>query len=158
MTHRFRQISVTAVMTLGVIGSFAAPGLAGAKHHGPRFDVDDHPRCTIKGSAGDDHLRGTAASDVICARGGNDRIAGLDGDDMVYGGGGDDTVVGGRGADMIHVDGGTDLVYGGRHADRIHGGYGSDVLVGNGGDDTIKDTGGVDECYQDEQVGTPTDC
>jgi Ca2+-binding RTX toxin-like protein len=96
---------------------------------------------------------------VICGRSGDDRIIGQDGNDTIYAGARDDKVSGGRGADTILADGGNDVVYGGRHGDSINGGAGSDVLVGTGGEDTLDDAySGVDECYQDERVGTPTDC
>src|SRR4051794_15726403 len=110
MTHRARQIALTALMMSGVFGALGTPSLAGIKHIGRSPGGRHHGgegnkvRCTIKGTAGEDYLGGTAGRDVICGRAGKDRIAGRTGEDTIYAGAGGDIVLGGGGADSIHAD------------------------------------------------------
>ena len=87
------------------------------------------PRCTVKGTSGDDHLVDTAGASRICA---------LGGDDIVEAGPGNDVVLGGRGSDHLEGNEGKDVVNGGRGADTIvvTDGVAGDRAVGGPGKDT----------------------
>ena len=69
------------------------------------------------GSAFDDDIRGTRASDVL---------GGGAGDDLFFGREGDDTLVGGAGADRLYGGDGDDVLDGGDGADTLDGGAGID--------------------------------
>lgn len=69
---------------------------------------DWQPRCTVRGSRGDDVLVGTPARDLICGLGGNDTIYGLGADDVIFGHSGDDRIVGGAGRDIVVGNAGND--------------------------------------------------
>jgi Putative glucoamylase/RTX calcium-binding nonapeptide repeat (4 copies) len=61
-------------------------------------EFNDSPRgCTITGTPGPDHLRGTRGAAVICGLGGDDRIHGGGGDDAIFGDAGSDRLEGGEG-------------------------------------------------------------
>lgn len=75
--------------------------------------ADAAPRCTVKGTPGDDRLQGTPGKDVLC---------------------------GGAGDDVLRGRGGTDLLLGGRGADDLRGGPGRDVLIGGPGTDVCVDS------------------
>ena len=77
----------------------------------------------ILGTAEDDILMGTDASDLIFA---------FNGDDMIFGGEGNDCIIGGEG---------DDLIFGNAGNDHLVGGEGSDIIKGNSGDDKL--TGGL---------------
>jgi hypothetical protein len=82
-------------------------------------EFNSSPRpCTITGTDGPDHLRGTNHDDVICGLGGDDEIDARGGDDVVFGDAGNDRIDGGDGDDTL---------YGGPGTDRLDGGPGSDV-------------------------------
>jgi Ca2+-binding RTX toxin-like protein len=87
-------------------------------------------KCTIKGDATDNVLRGTPDADIICGGGGDDVIRGRGGNDKIYGGGGDDSLRGNAGKDVIK---------GGRGADRLDGGRGQDSCrPGRGRDSRVR--------------------
>ncbi|MDQ3940319.1 MAG: hypothetical protein M3238_03095 [Actinomycetota bacterium] len=65
------------------------------------FEFDWQPRCTVRGTRGDDTLRGTPGRDLICGLGGDDVLKGLGGDDVIFGHGGNDRVTGGAGRDIV---------------------------------------------------------
>jgi hypothetical protein len=69
------------------------------------LDSGAAPKCTIRGTAGDDVLRGTSGDDVVCGRGGDDRLIGGAGDDVLLGGPGRDHLDGGAGDDVLVEDG-----------------------------------------------------
>jgi hypothetical protein len=113
-------------------------------------EFNTKPRaCTITGTAGDDRLVGTAATDVICGLGGNDRIEGMGGADVLYGDEGVDRVVGGTGDDTLYGDDGDDRLDGGDGADVLSGGSGTDKLVGGLGADHAEGGLGTDSCVTD---------
>jgi hypothetical protein len=68
------------------------------------------PRCTIKGTEGQDMIRGTSHRDVICGFGG---------------------------ADVIHAGSGADLIRAGRGDDVVYAGTGRDIVIGSSGSDTF---------------------
>lgn len=98
----------------------------------PTPPTPDHPppgsRCTRSGTAGDDVLRGSSRSDVICGRGGNDTIYGGAGHDLVLGGSGNDRLYGQTGRDYLAGGPGNDVVTGGGAEDELLGGRGADAL------------------------------
>ncbi len=103
------------------------------------------PRCTIRGTSGDDVLRGTEGDDVICAGAGDDLVFAGAGDDVVFGQVGDDRLVarpggdrlfGGSGDDHLQGDAGRDVLDGGSGGDRLWGGGGQDRLLGGRGTTT----------------------
>jgi Ca2+-binding RTX toxin-like protein len=112
---------IVAGMLLGTTLLVAAPS-APAK-----------PRCTVKGTSGDDHLVDTAGASRICALGGND---------IVEAGPGNDVVLGGTGSDRLEGNGGKDVVNGGRGADTI-------VLTDGAAGDRAVGGPGKDTCYID---------
>ena len=83
--------------------------------------------CTIRGSAGGDHIVGTGARDVICGRGGNDIINGRGNHDLILGGGGSDRITGGAGRDHLRGQYGRDTLYARDSTrDTLNGGSGRD--------------------------------
>ena len=86
-------------------------------------------RCTIKGNAKDNVLRGTRRADIICGGGGDDVIRGRGGKDKIYGGGGNDTLRGNAGDDLIKGGPANDRLNGGRGRDRCRPGRGRDSRV-----------------------------
>lgn len=123
-----------------------APGVfaSGVWMHRRDVDVEDvllagdfaaspswQPRCSIKGTAGNNTLTGTATADLICGKGGRDTIDGK---------------------------GGLDLIFGGPGNDVLKGGGGPDVLVGADGDDTLNGGTGSDLCAQGPGSGPRTAC
>jgi Ca2+-binding RTX toxin-like protein len=109
--------------------------LAGSLVAGSATGDAKAPRCTIKGTPGDDVLRGTGRANVLCGGGGDDRISGK---------GGADTLRGGGGKDLLRGGGGADLLEGGGGADRLKGQGGDDVLNGGGGRDQLDGGPGLD--------------
>jgi Ca2+-binding RTX toxin-like protein len=88
------------------------------------------PRCTLRGTTGDDRLIDTAGVSVICALGGND---------LVEGGPAADRILGGKGSDRLEGNEGRDIVRGGPGADTIvvaDGVAGNDLALGGPGRDT----------------------
>jgi RTX calcium-binding nonapeptide repeat (4 copies) len=135
------QVRVTGTTTNKVAAQEVAPSKPGG------------PRCTIRGTAGNDRLVGTRGRDVICGRGGNDRLLGLGGNDVLRGGTGKDVLIGGAGDDRLIGDSGDDLLAGGAGEDvlfgragddRLNGHAGNDVLAGGTGDDTLVGGAGDD--------------
>ena len=82
----------------------------------------------VRGTSGNDQLRGTLNRDAIFGEAGNDVLRARASKDCVNGGAGNDKVVAGAGPD---------LVKGGSGNDRVNGGAGKDLLKGSGGDDRI---------------------
>jgi hypothetical protein len=77
---------------------------------------------TLRGTLGDDRLRGTRKADVIVTGGGDDTVTGRSGDDIVCGGSGDDHIMGGGGSDLLLGQKGKDVLAGGAGTDACHGG------------------------------------
>jgi Ca2+-binding RTX toxin-like protein len=77
----------------------------------------------IRGTNGNDRLKGTDGNDVITGLGGSDRLEGDKGNDRLFGGGGDDRLKG---------DNGDDVLSGGAGADRF-------VFETGDGRDVVKD-------------------
>jgi Ca2+-binding RTX toxin-like protein len=103
--------------------------------------------CTIKGTKGDDRLRGTPGRDVICAYSGDDTIDALGGNDFVFGQAGNDRIdggpgrdhlFGGIGADRLRGGSGPDYLYAAKGRDRLDGGSGADALYGDLGGDRLR--------------------
>ncbi|MEF8735243.1 MAG: calcium-binding protein [Candidatus Accumulibacter necessarius] len=90
----------------------------------------------LKGTGGDDWLRGYANT--------NDSIAGGAGNDTLGGAAGNDTLSGGLGNDSLSGDAGADVLDGGAGADQVFGGDGHDTLSGSGGNDTLSGDAGND--------------
>ncbi|MGY1779585.1 ExeM/NucH family extracellular endonuclease [Geodermatophilus sp. SYSU D01036] len=118
---------------------YAADPYRSSDHDPLLVGIDLDERCdglapTIRGTAGDDVLRGTNGVDVIMGLGGEDTISGGNGDDVVCGGAGDDTLSG---------ENGDDVLLGGFGVDTLDGGNGEDTLVGGPGadDDLIQGRG-----------------
>src|SRR6185369_8669938 len=82
----------------------------------------------LKGTAGDDWLRGYAnTNDSISGLGGNDQIAGAAGNDTLDGGLGNDTLAGGDGNDSLQGGEGSDIYL-------FNPGQGQDVISDSAGD------------------------
>jgi len=93
--------------------------------------------CSLKGTSGNDILRGTDEDDHICGYGGNDTILGMGGDDKIDGGDGNDTIRGMGGDDEITGGKGKDTIFGGEGNDTIDATEGRDVVHGGPGKDKI---------------------
>ena len=91
------------------------------------------PRCTLRGTSGDDRLIDTAGASVICALGGSD---------LVEGGLAADRIFGGKGSDRLEGNEGKDVVRGGRGADTI-------VVTDGAAGDRALGGPGRDTCYLD---------
>ncbi len=107
----------------------------------------------IEGTPGNDHIKGTSASELIIGYGGKDYIHGNaghdciiggDGDDKLKGGSGDDTIVGGDGKDFLWGQSGDDTIYGNEGDDKLWGNSGFDFLWGGPGKDELKGNSGDD--------------
>jgi Ca2+-binding RTX toxin-like protein len=96
------------------------------------------PRCTLKGTSGDDHLVDTAGASVICALGGNDIVEAGPQNDVVFGGKGSDRLEGNEGKDVVKGGRGADtiVVAEGVAGDRAFGGPGRDTCYIDRGDRT----------------------
>lgn len=119
--HRVTKLFVAGILlgTTMFIGAPSAP--AG-------------PRCTLKGTSGDDRLIDIAGASVICALGGNDLVEAGPEADRVYGG---------KGSDRLEGNDGKDVVRGGRGPDTIV------VADGVAGNDRALGGPGRDTCYID---------
>lgn len=114
----------------------------------------------VRGTYGNDMLRGDAAAntffgflghDEILGRGGKDEIDGGSGDDTINGGAGRDLVLGGDGQDEISGGAGIDILRGDQDHDIVHGGGGDDVVNGGSGGDEIDGGGGDDLLKGDDK-------
>jgi hypothetical protein len=74
---------------------------------------------TLRGTPGNDTIRGTRRRDVIAAGAGNDVVRGLGGDDLICGGPGNDTLSGGGGGDVLDGGPGKDRLEGGRGMNKL---------------------------------------
>jgi Ca2+-binding RTX toxin-like protein len=94
------------------------------------------PRCTVKGTSGDDRLIDTAGASVICALGGNDLVEGGHAADRIFGGNGSDRLEGNEGKDVVRGGRGADtvVVADGAAGDRAFGGPGRDTCYIDRGD------------------------
>ena len=132
----------------------------------------------LTGTAGDDTIYGTGASDTIVGGDGNDYLNGTDyatfttGGDLIDGGNGDDMLVGTDAADLIVGGAGNDTLSGQWGQDTLQGGDGNDVIeeysssgnllvdggAGNdtiraGGSDTVSGGEGNDLIYSSSSLG-----
>jgi Ca2+-binding RTX toxin-like protein len=123
--------AITTEFVLADVDSIVVNAGAGDDHvilRGRRKALLDIP-AEINGGAGNDHLRGGAADDVINGDAGNDKIEGNAGDDELSGGDGRDAIVGGLGDVLLSGGNGNDLLH---SADRS----GKDTVDGGAHDDT----------------------
>jgi Ca2+-binding RTX toxin-like protein len=108
------------------------------------------PACTISGTNHADNLRGTAGSNVICAKDGPDRANGRGRGDIILGQGGRDTLLGGSGPDTVRGGPKGDTLIGGAGRDHLFGGSGADVIdATRAGNDVVHGGSGRDVCYVD---------
>src|SRR3712207_6108960 len=112
---------------------YAADPYRSSDHDPLVLGIDLDERCnglapTIRGTDGNDTLRGTTGVDVIMGLGGNDTITGGNADDVVCGGAGDDSLAG---------ENGNDVLLGGFGVDTLDGGNGDDTLVGGPGEGDV---------------------
>jgi predicted extracellular nuclease len=124
---------------------YAADPYRSSDHDPLVIGLDLTERCqglvpTIRGTEGDDVLRGTNGVDVVM---------GLAGDDVLTGGNGDDVICGGAGNDTLTGDNGGDVLLGGFGDDRLSGANGGDVLVGGPGADTLDQGRGTGRSEQE---------
>ena len=104
-------------------------------------------RKLIKGTKGDDYIKGTTDNNVIWGSDGQDKIFAGQGDNVVGGGKGNDIVgtgqgeggigYGGEGDDIIYGGGGGKTLYGGAGNDTIYSGAAASVMYGGEGNDTF---------------------
>ncbi len=127
------SVESSAYQYSGAEDLYAANPYRSSDHDPLLVGIDLDERCnglvpTIRGTAGDDVLRGGNGVDVVM---------GLGGDDTITGGNGDDVVCGGAGNDSLTGDNGDDRLLGGFGVDRLDGADGDDTLVGGPGDDDV---------------------
>lgn len=119
----------------------------------------------IRGTSGDDNLKGTNEDDIIDGlegedtingKGGNDalfggtdndKIEGKGGDDQLSGNEGKDKLKGGKGDDYLTGNDGNDKLWGGKGDDILHGNKGNDKMYGQQGDDQFRLSRGNDKIY-----------
>ncbi len=103
--------------------------------------------CTIRDSARNDVMRGTADNDVICGFAGAETINGNGGNDVSYAGDGNDTIEGGNGNDMlaggdvnddIDAAAADDILNGNAWSDQLDAGDGDDALTGGSNRDRLQ--------------------
>ncbi|MEL6855026.1 MAG: matrixin family metalloprotease, partial [Cyanobacteria bacterium J06607_13] len=123
----------------------------------------------IKGTNGNDRLRGDGQSqtlkgfggnDTLNAGGGNDILKGGTGDDRLFGDGGNDQLLGEAGNDRLFGGTGNDRLLGGNDNDQLDGGDGSDSLLGGNGNDRLTGGKGSDrlsgQSGRDKLIGVDT--
>ncbi|NEQ70285.1 MAG: calcium-binding protein [Symploca sp. SIO2D2] len=103
----------------------------------------------IRGTSGDDILKGTLGIDRIFGFGGNDVLQGRKGSDRLLGGAGDDTLLGNEKNDRLWGNAGDDILSGGTGRDRLWGGTGDDLLSGGAGSDRLWGNAGTDHLLGD---------
>jgi hypothetical protein len=103
----------------GVVCVIAAATLALAGAARTQPDTLSSTLRLVRGTNGNDFLRGGARGDILEGLGGNDRLYGRSGADRLYGGAGNDRLFGGPGDDMLA---------GGPGVDRFGCGRGRDVV------------------------------
>jgi Ca2+-binding RTX toxin-like protein len=115
-------------------------------HRGERRTAPDHREQGVRGTNGDDILRGN---------GRDNNIFGLRGWDDLYGYGGRDLLDGGRGEDLLIGGRGRDALWGGRGKDFLEGGRGNDDFWFNTRDshDIVNDFRAGDALIIDVQDG-----
>lgn len=128
LSTRGTRCALLATLALALPAALAQPAAAAAKP----ADAGKQPRCTIRGTPGDDVLRGTNGRDVIC---------GGRGDDVLDGRGGDDILIGGPGDDVLKGGGGRDTLVGGAGRDTLHGGHGRDRIARDRSDRVLRSPG-----------------
>ncbi|MCU0567826.1 MAG: DUF4347 domain-containing protein [Oculatellaceae cyanobacterium Prado106] len=99
----------------------------------------------IRGSQGNDRIRGAGCPDRLNGRGGNDNIAGNAASDRVRGRRGNDRIRGNAGNDLLVGNQGFDVVRGGDGSDTINAGLGHDRVNGGLGNDNIRTRRGRDK-------------
>jgi len=98
----------------------------------------DEGKTVIRGTDGNDRLKGKGKPEVIAGGPGNDVITAAGKDDIVCGGPGKDTILGGGGDDKLDGEEGDDVVKGGAGEDLVIGGPGEDELRGGADADLIQ--------------------
>jgi hypothetical protein len=129
---------------------------------GKAFAGDDSAE-TIKGTPGNDILRGFGGTDDVIGDAGDDCLTGDDDSDVIEGdagddlgqggkdpdsmtaGDGDDRFGGGAGNDVIKLEAGDDKGVGGPDDDRVKGDDGDDLVRGRAGDDKVYGNDGNDD-------------
>jgi len=110
-------------------------------------------RPTIRGTKGNDIIRGTdkrdiiqggRGDDIILAGGRRDIVCGGPGDDGIHGGSGGDVLDGGLGSDFMNGADGDDRLIGGFGLDALYGAANADTLLGEAGNDYMHGGGGRD--------------
>ncbi|WP_417211437.1 beta strand repeat-containing protein [Antarctobacter sp.] len=98
----------------------------------------------VNSGAGNDHLFGNSAANVLSSGGGADLLRGGAGNDTLRAGSGNDQLVGQGGSDSLLGEGGDDTIDGGAGSDRLFGGADNDVLRGGDGEDMLAGGPGLD--------------
>jgi Ca2+-binding RTX toxin-like protein len=93
----------------------------------------------IRGTAGNDILKGSLKEDEIFGLAGDDRIRGLSGDDRLFGDEGNDSLKGGFGNDILSGGAGNDILHGGKGADQMAGGQDDDTYIVDDVGDVIRE-------------------
>jgi Ca2+-binding RTX toxin-like protein len=129
------SVESSAYQYTGDPGLYAGDPYRSSDHDPLVVGIDLEERCqgllpTIRGTEGDDVLRGSTGRDVVM---------GLGGDDVLHGGNADDVLCGGTGRDAVTGDNGADVLVGGLGDDVLDGGNGDDALVGGPGEDVLEE-------------------
>lgn len=127
-------------LLLGVVLATTVASLAVGPQRAAAAAMCGGKAATIVGTAGDDALRGTSASDVVWLGGGDDSFYGYEGDDLICGGAGNDSIYGDDGNDQMWGGAGIDKILPGLGRDRAYGGSGVDYLEYT---NLPRDSGGV---------------
>jgi Ca2+-binding RTX toxin-like protein len=98
----------------------------------------------LRGTDGDNVLRGSVDVDHIIGWGGDDRMTASIVDTVLEGGNGDDIISGNRGNDVLKGGNGSDWLSGGDGEDKLYGDAGDDTLLGGADADTLAGGRGYD--------------
>src|SRR3954463_9614704 len=99
---------------------------------------------TLRGTAGNDVLRGHGSRDRLFGAAGNDLLSGGSASDQLFGEPGDDELDGASGNDRLDGGDGNDRLFGVSGNDVLDGGPGNDLLDGFDGDDIARGGDGND--------------
>jgi Tol biopolymer transport system component len=114
--------------------------------------------CTITGTSGDDVLKGSAGSDVICGGDGNDTLVGRGSRDVLEGGSGDDTLAGRAGSDVLAGGSGNDTSDHSTSSSPIEltlpAPKGSTIATGEGTDGLVSIENAIGSSHADRIVGS----
>jgi len=108
----------------------------------------------INGTAGNNRLFGTTATEIFYGLAGNDNLFAGDGNNRIYGGNGNDNLYARSGNDVLNGGSGNDNLYAGEGNNQAYGGDGNDKIYAGAGNDVIYGGAGNDQIFANEGNNT----